>query len=85
MDDLLSSVKKLLIEACKLDLDPGQIDAEAALFGGGLGLDSLDALQLAVSVEEKFGVPVPDEASGKEAFRSAAALADYIRARKKSA
>ncbi len=83
MDDLLLSVKNMLIEACKLDLDAGQIDAEAPLFGGGLGLDSLDALQLAVSVEEKFGVTVPDEAAGKEAFRSAAGLAEYIRARQK--
>jgi acyl carrier protein len=83
--DVTEQVKAMLIEALKLDLTPAQIADDAPLFsdGEGLRLDSLDALQLAVSVEETFGVSVPDEAAGKAAFRSVRTLADFVRARGK--
>jgi acyl carrier protein len=76
--ELKHQVKKMLVEALKLDVKPEAIDDDAPLFGSGLGLDSLDALQLAVSVEETFGVQIGDEATGKTAFASVAALAAYI-------
>lgn len=76
---LKDALKRLLIES--LDLRkrrPEDIADEAPLFGGGLGLDSLDALQLAMAVEEQFGVTVPEGEEGKRAFASIDALADYI-------
>jgi acyl carrier protein len=71
-------IKVMLVDALKLDVKPEAIDDHAPLFGSGLGLDSLDALQLAVSVEETFGVPIGDEATGKTAFASVTALAAHI-------
>ncbi|MCC6811797.1 MAG: acyl carrier protein [Deltaproteobacteria bacterium] len=85
MADLKLRIKQMLIDALKLDgVTPESIDDSAPLFGGGggLGLDSLDALQLAVSVEETFGVQVADEKAGKTAFASVNALASYIAAQK---
>ena len=48
------------------------------MFGAGLGLDSVDALELAIHVEEQFGVRIPDDASARPAFASINALAEYI-------
>ena len=79
-DNLNVQIKRMLIEALKLDgMTIESIVDEAPLFGGGLGLDSLDALQLAMAVEERFGVAVPDGDGGRQAFASVAALADWIR------
>ncbi len=82
---LHTQVKQMIVEALNLeDVDPASIEDDAPLFGEGqgLGLDSLDALQLAVAVEERFGVPIGDEGAGKAAFLSVRSLADYIAARK---
>lgn len=57
---------------------PADIDDAAPLFGEGLGLDSLDALQLAMSVEERFGVRVPEGDEARSIFASVNALADHI-------
>lgn len=80
--ELEQRIKVMLVDALKLNRTPESIPSEAPLFqAGGLGLDSLDALQLAVSVEETFGVPVGDESVGKVAFRSVAALAEFLRSK----
>jgi acyl carrier protein len=81
MDDgtLTDAIKRLMIE--ELDLrgkTPEDIDELSPLFGAGLGLDSLDALQLAMSVEERFGVRVPEGDAGRAAFASVRALCDFI-------
>jgi len=57
---------------------PADIDPAAPLFGSGLGLDSIDALELVVALEKTYGIRIPDEDVGKEAFASVNALADYI-------
>jgi acyl carrier protein len=57
---------------------PEQIDDEAPLFGEGLGLDSLDALQLAMSIEEKFGVRIPEGDEARPIFRSVRSIVDHI-------
>lgn len=81
--DLKQNVKTMIVEELHLDeLTPDGIDDGAPLFGEGLGLDSLDALQLAVAVEERFGVRVADEAEGKKAFASVDALVAFIEAKK---
>jgi len=71
-------LKKLIIERLKISKAPEEIDDTAPLFGEGLGLDSIDALELVVGLEQEFGVQVPDEAVGREAFASIDALALFV-------
>jgi acyl carrier protein len=68
------------------DVTTADIDPQAPLFGEGLGLDSIDALELAVIVERQYGVRIPNMDVGKQAFASVAALDAFITAQpKKSA
>lgn len=77
--ELKRTLKTMIVEAANLqNVDAGSIDDEAPIFGEGLGLDSLDALQLAMSIEERFGVRMPEGEAGREAFRSVNALADHL-------
>ena len=76
--EIKERLKKILVERLKLQVDPAQIDDNAPLFGEGLGLDSIDALELVVGLEQEFGVQVPDEAVGREAFASINALAEFV-------
>jgi acyl carrier protein len=77
--ELVARLKELIVEGLKLvDVAPADIREDEALVGGGLGLDSLDALELALIVEEHFGVAIPDEDVGRQAFGSVSVLADYI-------
>ena len=78
-----SDVKDLLVSGLRLTVGPAEIVDEAPIFGttaegAGLGLDSIDALELVVLIEERFNVTIPDEEVGKRAFASVAALADFI-------
>jgi acyl carrier protein len=76
---LKSELKLLIVEALRLeDVDPDSIVDEEPLFGDGLGLDSIDALELVVAIEKKYGVLIEDEEVGVEAFASIEALADFI-------
>lgn len=78
-DALKAKVKEMIVRDLKLeDISQEDIVDDAPLFIEGLGLDSLEALQLVVSVEENFGVLIPDENAGKVAFASVNALAEYI-------
>jgi len=78
--DLKREIKQLLVAELNLTgRDPNSIDDEAPLFGtGGLGLDSLDALQIAMLVEEKFGVRVPEGDEARPIFRSVSSLSEFI-------
>lgn len=79
-----TDLKRLIIGELDLrDRTEADIDDEGPLFGEGLGLDSLDALQLAVAVEERFSVTIPEDERAKAIFASVAALADHILAHKK--
>lgn len=83
MDELKAQLKQLIIDELHLaDVQPKDIADDAPLFGAGLGLDSLDALQLAVAVEEHYGVRIADEGEGKKAFASIDALAAHVAARR---
>lgn len=83
-DTLVDELKVLIIKNLKLqDIAPADIDTAAPLFGGGLGLDSIDALELVVGLEKTYGIRIPDEDVGKEAFASVNALADYVLRNKK--
>jgi acyl carrier protein len=77
--ELKQRIKRTLIE--ELDLRGKQesdIDDAAPLFGEGLGLDSLDALQLAMAIEERFGVKVPEGEAGRVVFASVNAIAEHV-------
>jgi len=77
--ELKSRIKRALLE--ELDLrgrTEADIDDAAPLFGEGLGLDSLDALQLAMAIEERFGVSVPEGDAGRSVFASVEAIAEFL-------
>ena len=79
MSDLKLRVKEMIIERLKLEgMTPDQIEDEAPLFGDGLGLDSIDALELVLGIEQVFAVKIEDEAAGLRAFKSVQALTDFI-------
>jgi len=71
-------VKELLATGLRLELAPSEIPDDSPIFGDGLGLDSIDALELVVLVEEKFHVSIPDEEVGRQAFASVSALVQFI-------
>ena len=75
---LRGEVKELLATGLRLDRSPNDIADDAPIFGDGLGLDSIDALELVVLVEERFHVSIPDEEVGRRAFASVSALVDFI-------
>ena len=79
MNELIDKLKTQIIEALNLeDMSISDIDTEAPLFGSGLGLDSIDALELIVLLEREYGIKLTNPAEGKEIFRSVATIADYV-------
>jgi acyl carrier protein len=77
---------RLIVEALNLeDVAPGQIEPEAPLFGDGLGLDSLDMLELSMAVEQKYGVKLrSDDPENEKIFASLRSLSEYIRLHRSS-
>lgn len=80
MEELILKLKQEIIEVLNLeDVQPEDIDNDAPLFGdGGLGLDSIDALELIVLIEKNYGIKLKDPAEGKEIFKSINVMAAYI-------
>ncbi|MGB9628790.1 MAG: phosphopantetheine-binding protein [Thermodesulfobacteriota bacterium] len=78
-DQLIEKIKQLIIQRLKLvDMTPEMIETDAPLFGEGLGLDSIDALELVLGLEKEFGVIIPDAEVGKRVFQSVRTLAQYV-------
>lgn len=79
-DVLLSEIKALIIEGLQLeDIIADEIDINAPLFGDGLGLDSIDALEIAVLLERKYGVKITsDDVGNKDIFASISSLVDFV-------
>ncbi len=78
-DVLKSELKQLIIKTLRLeDINLGDIQDDAPLFREGLGLDSIDALELVVALEKTYQVVIEDEEVGKKAFASIEALADFV-------
>lgn len=83
MEELISNLKSQIIECLNLeDVKPEDIGANDPLFGDGLGLDSIDALELIVLLDQEYGIAVSDPEQGKEIFESVQTLANYIEANK---
>jgi acyl carrier protein len=79
MNELIEKLKAELIEHLNLeDLVPGDIDAEAPLFGEGLGLDSIDALEIIVLLEKEYDIKISDPREGKDMMFSVGTLARFI-------
>ena len=83
-ESLRSDVKRMIVESLMLeDVDPAQIVDDAPLFGEGLGLDSIDALELAIAIDKRYGVKIEaEDERNKEIFRSVTNLAAHIAAHK---
>ncbi len=79
IEGLITEVKKLIIERLRLEeISVNDIDTDAPLFGEGLGLDSIDALELVIGLEKEYGVSIPDAEVGKQVFQSVRTIAQYI-------
>lgn len=80
MSDLEESIKELIIEALDLeDIAPADIETEDPLFDGGLGLDSIDALELGMALQAKYGVKIDaEDENTREYFRSVSNLARFV-------
>ena len=85
MAELIEKLKSEIIEALNLeDLEPEDLDKDSPLFGDGLGLDSIDALELIVILEKNYGIKLEDPKEGKKVFYSVQTMADYILAHQKN-
>ena len=79
MEDLILELKEKIIEALNLEeMTPDDIDADDALFGEGLGLDSIDALELIVLIEKNYGIKLANPSEGKAIFKSVRTIAEYV-------
>jgi acyl carrier protein len=79
MEELIKNLKVQIIESLNLeDITPQDIDDDAALFGDGLGLDSIDALELIVLLEKYYGIKIEDPKEGKKIFTSIRTIAQFV-------
>ena len=79
MKPLIDELKRKIIKTLRLsDVTPEDLDPDAPLVGGTLGIDSIDTLELLVLLEKDYGVTIPDVKVGRSVFSSVRSLADYI-------
>ena len=78
-EELIREVKQLIIQRLKLEeMTPEKMDTDAPLFGEGLGLDSIDALELVLGLEKEYRAIVSDAEEGKRVFQSVRTIAQFI-------
>ena len=81
MDELILELKNEIIKVLNLEgVKPEDIADDGLLFGEGLGLDSIDALELIVLLEKNYGIKLKDPAQGKDIFKSVRTMAEFIQA-----
>jgi acyl carrier protein len=79
VEELIEKLKKEIIEVLNLeDIEPEDIESDAPLFGDGLGLDSIDALELIVLLEKNYGIKIEDPKEGRKIFYSVQTMAEFI-------
>jgi acyl carrier protein len=78
--NLKDEIKRAIVRSLRLPMAPEDIEDEVSLFGEGLGLDSIDVLELVLEIERTFGVSITDEQTGARVLRSVDAIAEYITA-----
>lgn len=76
--ELIATLKAMIVEECDKDMDPNEIGTEEQLIGGGLDLDSLDALQISMWVQKTYDVRIENGPAARKALRSVDSLADTI-------
>jgi acyl carrier protein len=77
-DALRTDIKQAIVRSLRLPMQPGEIGDDTPLFGEGLGLDSIDALELVLELERSFGVKITDEQTGAAVLRSVNTIAAYV-------
>ena len=77
-EEALARVRQVLITNLKVALEPERIELDAPLFGTGLGLDSVDAVELVVAIETEFGLRLPEGAAGPSSFRTVHSLVELV-------
>jgi acyl carrier protein len=77
-DRLKAELKLAIVRGLRLPISPEEIDDAAPLFGEGLGLDSIDVLELVLELERSFGVEIRDEETGAAVLRSIDSIADFV-------
>ena len=80
--ELKDRIKRLIVDRLKLEVEPASIDSSQPLFGEGLGLDSIDALELVLGIEQEFGVKIEDQEVGSQALSSVDSLAEFVVSKK---
>jgi acyl carrier protein len=81
MEELILKLKEEIITVLNLeDLTPEEIETEAPLFGTGLGLDSIDVMELVMLMEKNYGIKIEDLKEGRKIFTSVKTLAEYVAA-----
>jgi acyl carrier protein len=84
MQDLKLTLKQQIIDSLNLQgMKPEDIDDNAALFGDGLGLDSIDSLELMVLMERNYGIKIEDAREGRKILSSVTTMAEYIQQNRK--
>ena len=85
MEDLKKTLKQQIIDSLNLQgMKPEEIDDNASLFGDGLGLDSIDSLELMVLLERNYGIKIEDAREGRKILTSITTMADYIQQHRKN-
>ena len=78
LDTLRNEIKHAIVRSLRLPISPDEIGDATPLFDEGLGLDSIDVLELVLEIERSFGVSIGDEQTGMKVLRSVDTIADYI-------
>ena len=82
--DLKDEIKQAIVRSLRLPIEPASIANDVSLFGDGLGLDSIDVLELVLEIERAFGLSITDEQTGARVLRSVDSIAEHITAARNS-
>jgi acyl carrier protein len=84
-EELKVQIKQAIVRSLKLPIKADEIQDAAPLFGEGLGLDSIDALELVLELERSFGVVIGDEQTGGKVLRSVDSIAEFVAQQRQTA